>query len=100
MIREELYQTLLETNDVVIKDSTTVNWGAFKWTNGYYIHYITKLETERPYLISYAYYGVNDYMDVILLVNNIPDIFECVSGKKIYIPKIEDIKTFILESKS
>jgi hypothetical protein len=98
-MREKVQSTLDITNNITIKDPTSILWSSFKWTNGYFSHKITKKEIERPYLISYAYYGIVDYWDIILLLNNISDIFEVIPESEIFIPKLVDLKTFILENK-
>ena len=53
----------------------------------------------KPYYISYAYYGTTKYTDIILLLNNIMDIFETVPETILYIPKLEDLKKFIANNK-
>jgi hypothetical protein len=83
----------------VIRDSTSINWKNFQWTNGYYIHKISKREMQRPYLIAASYYGDVEYEDIILLLNNIEDPFEMVPESEIYIPKLEDINQFILDNR-
>lgn len=53
-------------------------------------------EVNSPDLISYNYYGVSDYWWVICFINKIKDPFtELTLGKKLLIPKIEDIENFI-----
>ena len=98
-MRYKLETTLDETDNIIIKDPTSVDWKSFEWTNGYYIHRITKLEIMKPYLISFAYYNTLEYEDLILLLNNIADPFEMITESEIYLPKIEDIKTFILKNR-
>lgn len=94
--------TLLDTdvtNNIQVYDPLTVDWSKFQWKNGFYIHKITIKEIEKPYLISYAYYKNIEYEDIILLVNNIQNVWEVVPGKELKIPKIDDIKNFILLNK-
>jgi hypothetical protein len=99
-MREKIQSILYTTPDGdIIRDSTSVNWKAFQWTNGYYVHKVSKKETQRPYLISQAYYGTVEYEDIILLLNNIEDSFEMTAEVEIYIPKLEDIKQFILSNR-
>lgn len=96
-MREKLYE-LIQEDPIPVYDPCTVDFSTFEWTNGYYNHKITRKEIEKPYMISYQYYGSSAYEDIILLINNIPDIFEVPSGTEIKIPKLTDLKTFILES--
>jgi len=98
-MREKLYSDLLTDEHIIIKDSTTVDWRTFRWDNGYFVHHITVNEIFKPYLISYAYYGTIEYEDLILLLNNIQDPFEVVPEQTIYIPKLEDLKSFILANR-
>jgi hypothetical protein len=98
-MREKVQSILSDVNGDIIRDSTSVRWSDFEWTNGYFTHKLSKLEIERPYLISRAYYGSVEYWDIILLVNNIEDIFEVVPFTEIYIPKLNDIKSFIVNNR-
>lgn len=98
-MRETLFKVLEQTTDYTIFNSASVNWSAFPWTNGYYSHKISQLEIERPYLLSVYYYGTIEYEDIILLLNNISDIFDVVPGSEFKIPKIEDVKKFLFDNK-
>lgn len=99
----KLYEKLETSADneyeMDIYDPTTVNWAEYKWDNGFYIHSISKSEILKPYLISYQYYGTPVYENLILLLNQIENIWEIPPGTKIKIPKIEDLKAFILANK-
>jgi len=95
-MREKIY-TIIQEDPVPIYDPGSVDFSKFQWTNGYYNHKLTKSEIEKPYLLSYQYYGSLEYEEIILLVNNIPDIFEVPTGTSIKIPKLVDIKTFLLD---
>ena len=96
-MRENIYKQFQTSDGTYIYDSTSVSWSKFDWANGYIKHYIASDEIAKPYLISYAYYGTIDYEDVLLLINNIANIFEVVPGMEIKIPFITDIKNFILK---
>ena len=98
-MREILYKQIqvADGTGTWIYDPTSVDFSQFQWTNGYIKHYITPLEISKPYLISYSYYGAIDYEDIILLVNNIANIFDVVPGMEIKIPNATDIKNFILK---
>lgn len=53
-------------------------------------------EVNSPDLISYNYYGISDYWWIICFINKIKDPFvELTVGKRLFIPKIEDIENFI-----
>jgi len=96
-MRENLYKQIQTLDGTWLYDSTSVDWSKFEWNYGYTKHYISKEEIAKPYLISYSYYGAINYEDIILLVNNISNIFEVVIGSEIKIPDIRDIKTFVLK---
>jgi len=97
-MREKVQSILYTSVDGdVIMDASSIDWRMFEWASGFYIHKITKKEIQKPYLIAAAYYGDIAYEDVILLLNNIADPFEMVPESEIYIPKLEDIKKFILK---
>lgn len=94
-MREKVQTIIDETDGIIIRDPSSIKWKDFVWNNGYFKHKISKLEIERPYLLSQTYYGTIDYWDIIFLVNGVEDIFEIVPLSEILIPKIEDIKSFI-----
>ena len=89
--------SIITTDPETIYDPTSVDFSTFEWTNGYYTHKISKIEIEKPYLISLQYYGTVDYEDIILWINNIPDIFLVVPETELRIPKLVDLKNFILK---
>lgn len=99
-MRENIYKKFQTTDGVYIYDPTSVDWSKFEWTNGYIKHFISMEEISKPYLISYAYYGIVDYEDIILLINNIANIFEVAPNMEIKIPSLIDIKTFLLKYRS
>lgn len=98
-MREKVLESLDETDNIIIRDPCSVSWKSFAWTNGYYIHRITKSEIMKPYLISFAYYGTIEYEDLILLLNNVRDPFKMVPDSTLYLPKLADIKTFIADNR-
>ena len=99
-MRETVY-TILGTESIMkYNNPCSCDWGSFPWTNGYFTHRISKREIERPYLISSQYYGTVDYEDVILLINNIAHIFDVVPGTELKIPKIQDLRKFLLDNKT
>lgn len=95
-MREQIFKQITQISGTIVYDPTNVDFSKFKYTNGYYNHTLAKREIEKPYLISLAYYGTVDYDDIILLVNNIANIWECAPGVQLKIPKLDDLKTFLL----
>ena len=98
-MREKVQSILDTTDNIIIRDPISVDWSTFKWSNGYYSHKISKIETQKPFLISAAYYGTVEYEDIILLLNNVSDPFEVIPESELKIPKLQDIKAFILLNK-
>jgi hypothetical protein len=95
-MREKVYSELLNSNEYAIVDSTTCDWSTFSWDNGWYEYRVTQADLLKSYFISYKYYQTVDYEDIILLLNNIGDPFEMVVGSLIKVPKLNDVKAFIL----
>jgi len=89
---------IISTETETIYDPMSVDINSFLWASGYYNHKITQREIEKPYLISLQYYGTVDYEDIILWLNNIPDVFELVPGIELRIPKLVDLKKFIVDN--
>ena len=98
-MREKVMSLLDDTDNIIILDPSSIDWSTFPWTNGYISHRITRFEIMKPYLISSAYYGTTAYEDVILLLNNIDDIFEVIPEQEIRVPQLQDLKTFIYQNK-
>ena len=98
-MREKVYDTLIDSSDYTILDSRSIDWSKFTYTNGWYTYRVTNNDKLKPYMISYAYYGDVAYEDIILLLNNIEDPFEIVIGSELKIPKLSDIKQFILDNR-
>ena len=98
-IRYSLQNTIEENDDYTIYDLTTLDMSKFKFTNGYYTHTLTQQERIKPYMISYVYYGSVTYENLILLINNISDIWELPVGTKIRVPKLDDLKKFLKDNR-
>ena len=100
-MRHLLMKELLTDTEknVTLYNSTSISWLSFSWTNGYYLHKVTSDEILRPYLISFKYYGTVDYEDEIMLLNQIADPFSLIPGAEIKIPKLDDLKKFILNNR-
>lgn len=95
-MRYNLYSVFQEQDGVKLFNPSSLDLSTFNWTNGYYQHVLSKSDILKPYLISYSYYGTVEYEDIILLLNNIEDIFAIPPGTKIYVPTLENLQSFIL----
>lgn len=95
----KLMDILTEENDIIIYNPLSINWTKYDWTNGYYKHRVTKIEIRKPWLVSYAYYGSVVYENIIFWLNRIDDPFEMMPGTELWIPKLDDLKTFIRNNK-
>jgi len=98
-IRYTMMDILDDTTDNVLYDPTTLDVSSFNFSNGYYKHVLSQKEKEKPYMLSYAYYGTIAFEHLILLINGIKDIWEIPVGTKIKIPKLGDLKTWIKENR-
>jgi hypothetical protein len=99
-MREEIQKILTTEDNIDITDPTSVNWNEFPFTNGYNEHTINKSDIYTPYNISYKWYGTTVYEDIILLINQVDDVFSLSPGKKLRIPILQDLKDWILEQKN
>ena len=88
-----------DINDITYYDSRSIDWNKFTFPNGYYIHILTSIDILKPYMISYKYFKTTAYEEFILSANHIGNIFDLRAGIEIRVPKLEDIKSFILENK-
>lgn len=88
-----------DDNGNTIYDPRSIDWNTFTFPSGYYKHIVAQHEILKPYLISYRYYKTVIYEDFLLLVNNVSRPFSLREGIELKIPKLEDIKSFILANK-
>lgn len=98
-MRYDLMNKIGDDNDITFYDPRSIDWNKFTFPNGYYKHILTSVDILKPYMISYKYFKTIAYEDFILLSNHIGNIFDLRAGIEIKIPKIEDIRTFLLENK-
>ena len=96
-MRHKLQKLLLENNEYVIRDPLSLNWNLFRWPNGYFRHQLSEGEIYRFELVPNYYWGVTKYCDIILLLNNVPYLFDLFPGAEIWIPKLDDVEQFILK---
>lgn len=61
----------------------------------YQIYKVTKEHVARPDLISLAYYGSTDYVDVICKVNGVSNPYELNEGMLLVLPSLTDAGRFI-----
>lgn len=94
-MRQSFQTKLEESNDMIIRDPLSIDWLSFPWENGYTLYRLTSTDIIKPYFISINNYGVNDYEDILLLLNNIEDIFECIPEKQIKIPDLTELKSWL-----
>ena len=99
-MREELQSSLTTEDNIVITDPTSVDWNSFSFDRGFNEHVITKEDIYRPYLIAEKFYQNTDLTDIILLLNNVDDVFNLQVGAKLAIPFIEDLEEFIVAQKA
>lgn len=49
----------------------------------------------KPYLLTYAQYGVTYYDDILLMINNIPHVSQMDRKPYVYLPVESDLRGFI-----
>ena len=90
-----LMNILDETTEDIIYDPTTLDISKFEFSSGYFKHKLSQREKEKPYMISYVYYGTIVYEHIILLINGVKNIWDLPVETELKIPKLEDLKLFI-----
>jgi hypothetical protein len=98
-LRYTMMNILDDTTEDILYDPTTLDVSKFKFKNGYYPHTISQRDKERPYKISSTYYGTTVYDNLILLINNVRDIWDLPVGTELKIPKLEDLKSWITKNR-
>ncbi len=97
-MRYKLMNILDESTDNKIYDPTSIDCSKFLWSQGYYKHYVSEFDILKPYNISYAYYGDVQYEDIILLLNNIENVWDIYPGAMLMIPKLDELNSFVLNN--
>ena len=87
-----------DTDELLINNTNSIDWCKYEWTNGYLPHTITEAEIYRPYLLALKYFDDIEYEDIILILNNISNIFELRPGVQIRIPRVEDVDKFLADN--
>ncbi len=98
-LRHTMMSILDDTTEDIIRDPSSLDVSKFKFVNGYFQHTLSKRDKERPDKISFTYYGTVVYENILLLINNVVDIWELPVGTKLKIPKLEDLQNFIKDNK-
>ena len=97
-MRSQAQNLILDNNEYQIRNPLSVNWKLFRWSNGYFKHYLTHNEIYRFELVPKYYWGTARYWDIILLLNDIPNIFDLYPGTEIWVPKLQDVEKFLLDN--
>lgn len=83
-------------NDVEIHDLFAPNWRSERLIEDADILRTTKLEAAKAYLVADSVYGIPEYLDMLIFVNNITDILQLQPNTAMYVPKPPAIKDFII----
>lgn len=67
---------------------------SFKMTSIPQKYKLSRSDIDRFDILMYKYYGICDYDDLVLWLNNIADIQTIIPGTEIFLPSKEDIETF------
>ena len=97
-LRYKVQTKMVDNVDYTIYNPSSINWRTFKWQQGYYKHFVSSEEVYRFYLVSLNYYGTDIYSDIILILNNVEYDFDLYPGAEIWIPKLAEIKKYILDN--
>lgn len=85
---------LIESNDMAIYRNN-IPWQSFPFEKGYRIHYVTEGDKLRPWNISFKWYNVTTYDDIIFLINNVQDPWEIPDGYRLRIPDKVELDTWL-----
>lgn len=81
--------------DFDINNPISVDWSKFMWTKEITKHMLTEEEIYRFYLVPEFYYDNTGYEDILLILNNITNIFDLLPGTYINIPSKDNIDNFL-----
>lgn len=95
-MRLNYYKFLKSYDDknIQLYDLFNINWSDFNFPSGYTSHYVTKAESDRPYLIASLYYNDPFLIEDIILVNRLSNFLELKVGSEIKIPVLRDLEAF------
>jgi hypothetical protein len=82
------------SNGINLYNIFNIKWSDFTFPSGYTLHYVSRPETDRPYLISVLYYNDPFYIDDIILVNQLSNFLELRVGVELKIPVLSDLQVF------
>jgi hypothetical protein len=81
-------------------DPLSVNWTEFGLTSSPYLKTLEERYIHRPWLLTYEIYGITEWDDILLTLNNVPYKEHLQAGDDFFIPTAEDINKFILNAKT
>jgi hypothetical protein len=96
-MRYDLLQKTFTQNSIDFYNLFSIDWSTFE-INNILEHIVDENEVARPYLIANLYYGDVNLIDVLLLINKVPDFFDLKVGQKLMIPPKSSIENFILRN--
>lgn len=82
---------------IEIYDLFSVNWRSDRLVENADVLRTTKKESIKAYAIADAVYGIPEYLDLLMFVNNIADPLVLRPNQELYIPKEDAVKQFILK---
>ena len=84
-----------KTSGINLYDLTSINWGKFKFKQGYQTYNLSFADVDRFYLVTQKFYDNLFNEDFLLLINRISDPTDLKVGQEILIPNINYINYFI-----
>lgn len=82
---------------IEIYDLLSVDWRSERLVEGADRIRTTKRESVRGYLLADAVYGIPEYFDLLVFVNNITDPLKLGPNQELSIPKEPQVKDFVLK---
>jgi len=83
-----------EDKNIKLHNFFEVNWSDFSFPSGYTFHYVSKIESDKPYLIASLYFNDPFMIEEILLINKVPDFLQLKPGTQLKIPVLADLEEF------
>lgn len=94
-MRNDYYKFIKNySNNINLYDIFNIRWSDFNFPSGYILHYVSKSESDRPYLIASLYYNNPFLIDEIILVNKLSNFLELKVGTELKIPVLNDLQNF------
>lgn len=89
-------ESTTDSQGLYYPDVMTFPVNRFKWNSTPEVVTLTQNQIDRMDIFMYDYYGVSQYDDIILHLNNIEFKEDLTAGDKLLMPNKEDLEDFFL----